>query len=90
MAWCVGQGTPESAADEAQGGPMGPGKTAGISFKENGFRHTTFRLMSVGIRYRVQIPNSRNSAEARHDYQHEEIYAPYPPDNLNPSEPRGF
>jgi len=75
-AWCVGKGTPESLGEEAAGTSIGPGKTAGISFKENGFRHTTYRLMSVGVRYRVQIPNSRNSAEANPtDYQHEDIWS---------------
>mmetsp|Transcript_27409 Transcript_27409/g.42800 ORF Transcript_27409/g.42800 Transcript_27409/m.42800 type:complete len:423 (-) Transcript_27409:697-1965(-) len=68
--WCVGKGEEASLDAEAHGVSMGPGNTAGVSFNENGFRHTTFRLMSVGIRYRAQIPNSRNSAQANPtDYQ---------------------
>jgi len=83
--WCVGRGTPDSAFNEGQGGDLGPGNTAGISFKENGFRHTTFRLMSVGMRYKFQTPNSRNSGEANPtNYQHDSIHDPATAYNLNP------
>merc|ERR1712216_178024 len=68
-----------------QGGDLGPGNTAGISFKENGFRHTTFRLMSVGMRYKSQTPNPRNSGEATPtNYQHDSIHDPATAYNLNP------
>ncbi len=33
-----------------QGNDVGPGKTAGTAFKENGYADTTFKLVSVGLR----------------------------------------
>ena len=50
--WCVGPG-PELAPTDT-----GPGRSAGTAFKQNGFAHTTFKRMSVGIRYRVDLPPS--------------------------------
>lgn len=68
-AWCVGRGTAATRFDEGMGNNAGQG-TTGVSFKENGFKDVTFKLVSVGMRYRVQIARDRNSGEANPtDYQ---------------------
>jgi hypothetical protein len=71
--WCVGLGTEATRLDEGMGGASGR-TTTGVSFKENGFKDVTFKLVSVGMRYRVQLPRDRNSGEANPtDYQGQEI-----------------
>ena len=63
-------------------GDMGPTKPVGSAFKENGLRHTTYKLVSVGLRYRVQIPRARNEGDSDLDYQEQLLNWPYPPTNL--------
>jgi len=72
--WCVGTGTPVTRRGEGLGNDVGPGRTAGTAFKQNGYTDLTFKLVSVGIRYRVQIPRDRNSGEANPtDYEGAEV-----------------
>ena len=44
--WCIGAGPDPT--------DVGPGRSAGTAFMQNGYPHTTFKLMSVGLRYRVE------------------------------------
>uniref|UniRef100_A0A7S0WCA3 Fibrinogen C-terminal domain-containing protein n=1 Tax=Hemiselmis tepida TaxID=464990 RepID=A0A7S0WCA3_9CRYP len=72
-AWCVGLGTGQQRTELGEGNDSGHWST-GVSFKENGHKDVTFKLVSVGMRYRVQIPRDRNSGEANPtDYQGAEV-----------------
>jgi hypothetical protein len=44
---CIGAGPDLEPSD------VGPGRSAGSAFRQNGYAHTTFKPISVGIRYRV-------------------------------------